>query len=55
MSYGKLLPAEDKTALDFALKIFEIRGPVRPHDASVVAHVKLNHRDARTFDNYLGS
>jgi hypothetical protein len=55
MSYGKLLPAEDKTALDFALKILEIRGPVRPHDAFVVVHVKLSHRDARTFDNYLGS
>lgn len=27
---------------------------VRPNDAHVVIRVKLNHKDARTFDNYFG-
>lgn len=25
-----------------------------PNEVFAVIHVKLNHRDARTFDNYLG-
>ncbi len=55
MLYGQPMPPEDRAALELARKILQRRGEVKPHDASVVVHVKLNHRDARTFDNYFGS
>jgi hypothetical protein len=55
MLYGQSISNEDRAALELARKILQRRGEVRPHDACVVVHVKLNHRDARTFDNYLGS
>jgi hypothetical protein len=54
MLYGQQMPPEDRAALELARKTLQRRGEVRPHDASVVVHVKLNHRDARTFGNYLG-
>lgn len=55
MLYGQPMPNEDRAALELARKTLQRRGEVRPHDASIVVHVRLNHRDARTFDNYLGS
>jgi hypothetical protein len=54
MLYGPSLAPEDRAALELARKTLQRRGEVRPHDAFVVIHVRLNHRDARTFDNYLG-
>jgi hypothetical protein len=50
MLYGQSMPAEDRAALELARKTLQRRGDVRPHDASIVVHVRLNHRDARTFD-----
>lgn len=55
MLYGQSMPDEDRAALELARKTLQRRGEVRPHDASIIVHVRLNHRDARTFDNYLGS
>jgi hypothetical protein len=54
MLYGQSLSLEDRAALELARKTLQKRGEVRPHDASIVVHVRLNHRDARTFDNILG-
>jgi hypothetical protein len=55
MLYGQPMPPEDRAALELARKTLQRRGEVRPQDASVVVHIKLNHRDARTWDNYFGS
>ena len=46
--------ADDKEALSTAREVLRIRGDVRPHDASVIIHVRLNHEEPRTFDNYFG-
>lgn len=54
MLYGTPLSDEDKAALELSRKVLQRRGDIRPHDASVVIHIRLNHRDARTYDNYLG-
>jgi len=54
MLYGVPIPQEDRAALELSRKLLQWRGEVRAHDASVVVHVKLNHKDARTFDNYFG-
>jgi len=54
MLYGQSIPNEDRSALELARKILQRRGEIRPHDASVLVHVRLNHREPRTFDNYLG-
>lgn len=45
---------DEKTALSLAREALRSRGETTPNDAFVVVHVRLNHRDARTFDNYFG-
>jgi hypothetical protein len=47
--------ADDRKALETARKVLQVRGDVRPYDASVVINVRLNHREPRTFDNYFGN
>jgi hypothetical protein len=47
-------PEEDRTAFAFARKILERRSETKPNDSFVIVHVRLNHRNARTFDNWLG-
>jgi hypothetical protein len=46
------LAQADKDALVLARKVLQRRGEIKPNDAFVVIHVRLNHRDARTWDNY---
>lgn len=46
--------AEQKTALGIAQKALASHGKVKPNDAFAVIHVKLNHKDPRTWDNYFG-
>jgi hypothetical protein len=48
------LEEQDRKALEVARAILKIRGDVKPNDAFVVIHVRLSHREPRTFDNYLG-
>lgn len=56
MLYGQPLASEDRAAFELARKTLQKRGEVGPHDASVVVHVRLNHRDGGgTVDNYFGS
>jgi hypothetical protein len=56
MLYGSSMANEDRAALELARKTLQRRGEVGPHDASVVVHVRLNHRDGGgTVDNYFGS
>lgn len=55
MLYGKSISIEDRAALELCRKTLQRRGEVRPHDASIVVHVRLSHRDPRTFDNWLGN
>jgi hypothetical protein len=45
---------EEKVALRTAQEVLANHGAVRATDAFVVIHVRLNHRDARTWDNYFG-
>jgi hypothetical protein len=45
---------QDRKALDVAREVLRIRGEVKPNDAFVVVHVRLSHKEPRTFDNYLG-
>ena len=54
MLYGNPMPQEDRVALELSRNVLKRRGEVRPNDAFVVVHVRLNHRYARTYDNYLG-
>jgi hypothetical protein len=48
------LSEEDKGAIKLAQKALKRRGEVRANDAFIVVRVNLTHRQARTFDNYLG-
>jgi len=45
---------EERNALDVARGNLRMRGDVKPNDAFALVHIKLNHKDPRTFDNYFG-
>ena len=45
---------DDRAALETAREVLRVRGGVKPNDASVVIHVRLNHKEPRVFDNYFG-
>lgn len=53
-SEGWNLQRDDRAALETAREVLRVRGEIRPYDASVVIHVRLNHKEPRTFDNYFG-
>jgi hypothetical protein len=44
--------ADEKVAFKLAQSVLRRHGETKVNDAYVVIHVRLNHRDARTFDNY---
>jgi hypothetical protein len=46
--------AEQRAALKTAQAVLASHGPIKATDAFAVIHVKLNHRDARAWDNYFG-
>jgi hypothetical protein len=45
---------DDRAALAMSRSILQQHGPVRATDAFAVIHVRVNHKEARTFDNYFG-
>jgi hypothetical protein len=45
---------KDRQALKTAREILRIRGEVKANDVFVVIHVRLSHKEPRTFDNYFG-
>lgn len=45
---------EQRAALDVARRALANHGKVRPNDAFVVVHVRLNYKEPQTFDNYFG-
>lgn len=49
------LGTRERAALEFAREFMTRRTEVRAIDAFAVIHVRLNHKDPRTFGNYLGS
>ncbi len=44
--------ADEKSAFELARSVLRRHGQTGVNDAFVVIHVRLNHRDARTWDNY---
>ena len=54
---GELLPSggSNKRASEkHKLLLLPTERDVKPNDALVVIHVKLNHKNARAFDNWFG-